>query len=169
MKEKIYFISEKLLRQESLLQDNVDSAYLNNAILTAQNVGLQEVIGTSLYDSLREQVKAGEFKSDEYETLLSEYIQPYLVNRVMTDICVPLHYKFKNAGIAIANDQHFQTANLNELEYVKEHYEHLAVFNANRIIEFVLRNRSVFTEINTCEHWIKLSKNTSKSQIYFRK
>lgn len=138
MAETIYFISEKTLREQSLINDNVEGMFLNSAIYNAQVINLQEVIGSELYNSLCEQVKEGEMRSEYYETLMDNYITPYLVNRVMSDICIPLHYKMRNAGIVMNSDQHYQTANLSDIQYVKEYYEHNAVFNANRIVEYIL-------------------------------
>lgn len=167
---KVYFISEKNLRAQSLINDNVDSTYLNSAILTAQTTNLKEVIGSTLYKKIEDLVISGDIKTEEhaiYQTLLDDYIQPYLINRIMSDICVPLHYKARNAGIVVNADQHFQSASLNEVEYVKNYYEHLSVFNANRVIEFIIKNKDIIPECD--ENWIKMSRNTTKSQIYFRK
>ena len=167
---KVYFISEKNLRAQSLINDNVDSTYLNSAILTAQTTNLKEVIGTTLYNKIENLIISGDIKLEEnsiYQILLDDYIQPYLVNRIMSDICIPLHYKMKNAGIVTNEDQHFQSASLNEVEYVKNYYEHLSVFNANRTIEFIMNNKELISECD--ENWIKISRNTTKSQIYFPK
>lgn len=165
---QIYFISEKQLREATLINDNVEATYLNKAIMDAQEVGLQEVIGSALYDSLKEQVKVGEMKSEFYEKLMDEYVSQYLVNQVMATITIPLHYKMRNSGIVTNSDQHYNTANLNEVTYVEQHYKNLAVFNANRMVEFILNNKEEFPEINNCERWIKLTRDTTKSPIFFR-
>lgn len=166
--DKIYLISEKQLRAESLINDNVDGVYINAAILSAQNIDLQEVVGTGLYNDICTKV-VNKTITDEWEILLEQYIHPYLINRVMANIAIPLQFKFRNAGIVTNNDQHFQTASLTETEFVQNYYEHQAVFFANRIIEYVLNNKDVFC-INCCdEHWVKFSKNTTKAPIYFRK
>lgn len=167
----IYFISEKTLREESLINDNVDSSFILSAIRTAQDINLQEVIGTALFNSLKDQVVTGTFKSPYYERLMDEFIQPYLVNQIMSAIVIPIHYKFRNAGIVTNNDQHFQSSQLKDVEYVKTHYEHLAVFNANRIVEFLINNKEQFDEIQDCgcdNNWLKLNKKTNKCSLFLK-
>lgn len=50
----IYFISEKTLREQSLINDNVESSFISYAIKNAQMINLQEIIGSALYNSLCE-------------------------------------------------------------------------------------------------------------------
>lgn len=101
--DKIYLISEKQLRAESLINDNVDGVYINAAILSAQNIDLQEVVGTGLYNDICTKV-VNKTITDEWEILLEQYIHPYLINRVMANIAIPLQFKFRNAGIVTNND-----------------------------------------------------------------
>lgn len=100
----IYLISEKELRQASMIDDNVDSTFLTYSIMQAQETGLQEVIGSELYESILKQVEEHTFLNDDYKTLLDKYIQPYLVNETTSQIVIPLQYKIRNAGIVIGND-----------------------------------------------------------------
>lgn len=169
--ETVYFISEKELRSKTLINENVDAAYLNNAIITAQEVDLQQIIGTSLFNSLIAQIKAGQMKGPEYEKLMDQYISPYLINDVMAAITLPLHYKLRNSGVVTNNDTHYQSATLNEVTYVEQHYINLATFHANRMKEYIIKNKEVFDEIDcTCEDGLKFdTKKQTKSPIYFRK
>lgn len=166
---QIYFITEKQLREATLINDNTEATYLNKAIIDAQDVDLQQVIGSKLYKSLKEQVIAGEMKSEFYRTLMDEYIPQYLINQVMATITIPLHYKFRNSGIVTNADQHYNTASLNEVTYVEKHYKNLATFAANRMVEFILNNREEFPEIEECDTWLKLSKSNTQCPIHFRK
>jgi len=166
--KNIYLISEKLLRQASMIDDNVDTVFLNYAILQAQETGLQEVIGTDLYDSILSQVESGTFKAPEYKTLVDKYIQPYLINETMAQIVMPIQYKIKNAGIVVANDQHYQTLTMSEVEKVQQSYQHKAVFNSNRIIEYILDNIEVFAEETlVSDKWVTIKASRNKCPIFF--
>lgn len=169
--ETVYLISERTLRNNSVINANVESSFINAAIEKAQDINLQEVIGTALYESIKGQVKNNDFKAPEYKILLDRYIQNYLINQVMSDIIIPLHYKFRNAGLVINADQHYQSANMNEVDKVVNYYEHQAVFYANRIKEYILSNKDVFDiEICTCnEDWLQMNGKTNKCPIFFKK
>lgn len=165
----IYLISEKELRQASMIDDNVDSTFLTYSIMQAQETGLQEVIGSELYESILKQVEEHTFLNDDYKTLLDKYIQPYLVNETMAQIVIPIQYKIRNAGIVVGNDQHYQNMNMADVERVQESYKHKAVFNANRMIEFVLSHKESFTEIMCSERWVKLQDQMNKCPLFFPK
>lgn len=166
--ERIYMVSEKELRTASLINENVDSAFLQRSILDAQEINLQQIIGSKLYNSLKKQIKDGVFKDPKYQILLDEYINPYLINQTMATISIPLQYKFRNAGIVTNNDMHYNSVRLDEVTYVERHYENLASFNANRMTDFIIENKTIFTEIDECSP-IMLKRRTTAFPISFRK
>ena len=49
---KVLLISENTLKQDSLINNNVDSVYLLPAIQVAQDQGLQQIIGSKLYEKI---------------------------------------------------------------------------------------------------------------------
>ena len=50
MSNKIFLISEQTLKNETILNDNIGSEYIAPAIETAQDIYLQQLIGTELLD-----------------------------------------------------------------------------------------------------------------------
>jgi hypothetical protein len=81
----ILLISEKTIKENSLVSNNVDGKYIQNAIRTAQDISLQPIIGQKLFERLCEGVS--EDNLTELETdLIKTYIQPVLLNAVMSDL-----------------------------------------------------------------------------------
>ena len=50
----ILLISEKTIKENSLVSNNVDGKYIQNAIRTAQDISLQPIIGEKLFKRLCE-------------------------------------------------------------------------------------------------------------------
>ena len=71
-------ISEAKLRQFTDLNNNVDSALLTNAIREAQDIELQRVLGTILYNKILSDVD-GSTISGNYKDLLDNWIQDFLL------------------------------------------------------------------------------------------
>ena len=94
---KVLLLSEQRLKEDSLINNNVDSMYIFPAIQTAQEIGLQPLLGTKLYNKLLEVVENG--GDEQYFDLLDSYVIPYLEMKVMADIQIPLAYKIRNGGL----------------------------------------------------------------------
>lgn len=69
----VLFISETKLRQFTDMNNNVSSELIKNAIREAQDIQIQRITGTALYDALIAGVKANSLTTAE-TTLLNDYI-----------------------------------------------------------------------------------------------
>ena len=56
---KCFLISEKTLKENSVINNNVDGMYILPAIEFAQDAGLQPLLGTVLYEKLMDLVADG--------------------------------------------------------------------------------------------------------------
>ena len=77
-----FLISEAKIREYTGVDNNVDSALIKNGIREGQDIGLQAIIGTLLYDQLMNLVDSGDINTptySKYKTLLDAYVQNYLV------------------------------------------------------------------------------------------
>lgn len=123
----IFLISEKTLKAKSYINDNVDICYINPAIRSAQDIGLQPLIGTNLYVALQDRVQNNSISGD-YKILMDDYITPYLVNRVMMEIQLPLAYKMRNSGIVQSNNEYETNTYLKDAKQMSVYYEQKSDF-----------------------------------------
>lgn len=146
----ILLISEKTIKENSLVSNNVDGKYIQNAIRTAQDISLQPIIGQKLFERLCEGVSKQNLTELETE-LISTYIQPVLLNAVMSDLVLQLTYKFRNLGIVQTTDANIMIPSLNELQYIREDYNMKATFYMNRLSDFLEANCTKFKQYPGCE------------------
>lgn len=151
---KILLISEDYIKTNSGLNDNVWGNYLMPAIREAQDIKLQQILGTSLYETILEQVKNGAIKNDHfkpYKALLDDYIQPYLMYQTINDLVPIIGVKLTNIGVVVSNDEHLTNLTQGERELVQTYYGQRAEFYGKRLQNFLIDNRTNYKELAICE------------------
>lgn len=145
MSKKVYLISEDTLKNETILNDNIGSENLAQAIETSQDIYLQEAIGSMLLDKLYELVENGDV-TEPYKTLIDDYITQYLKYKVLAEIVVPLSYKYRNAGVIQTSGDHYQNSTMRDAVTVQNHYETRANFYHERMTKYLMANANQFPE-----------------------
>ena len=145
----ILLISEKTIKENSLVSNNVDGKYIQNAIRTAQDISLQPIIGSKLFNRLCEGVAQDNLSELETD-LISTYIQPILLNAVMSDLVLQLTYKFRNMGTVQTTDTNIILPSLKDLEYIRNDYSMKATFYMNRLSDYLKANCTKFAQYPGC-------------------
>lgn len=161
----ILLISEKTIKENSLVSNNVDGKYIQNAIRTAQDLSLQPIIGSKLFKRLCAGIEANDLTELETE-LIKDYIQPVLLNSVMSDLVLQLSYKFRNMGTVQTTDTNIILPSLKDLQYIREDYNLKAQFYMNRLSDFLIANCNKFKEYPGCGCGeIKANKTAYKTNL----
>lgn len=142
---KVYLISEQTLKSETIMNDNVGNEYIGPAIETSQDIYLQQLIGTELLEKLYNSVSNNSISND-YKTLLDDYITNYLKYKVLAEITIPLAYKYRNSGIVQTTGDHYQQSTMKDAITVQSHYETRATFYAERMTKYLCANSDKFPE-----------------------
>lgn len=159
----ILLISEKTIKENSLVSNNVDGKYIQNAIRTAQDISLQPIIGQKLFERLCDGVANNNLNELETE-LISTYIQPVLLNAVMSDLILQLSFKFRNLGTVQTVDTNVIIPSLTDLEYIRNDYSMKCTFYQNRLSDFLESNCTKFSQYPGCDcHSLKADKYAFKN------
>ena len=140
---QVYLISEDTLKTETVLNDNVSAEYFSSAIETAQEIYLQQLIGTSLLDDLCEKVKDNKLTVDDKE-LLDEYITPFLKFKVLAEVTLPIAFKYRNAGVVQTNNEYMYNTTMKDAQQLATHYDQRANFFAIRLTDWLCANSNKF-------------------------
>ena len=147
--DNIYLIGEDDLKQYTAINDNVDACYINPAIIKAQDIGLQPLIGTALYKRLLQMVNDGTIAgegNEYYKELLDVYATPYLRERTAVELVWNLFAKLRNAGVVTSNDQQTQQMSIGDCEYLRKKYDYDADFYGGRLTDYLKANSTRFPE-----------------------
>lgn len=142
---KVFLIDETTLKSDTPLGDNVASENIRPAIETAQDIYLQQLIGSELLDRLYSDI-ANDKLEGHYKELVDEHVTNYLKYKVLSEITIPLAYKYRNAGVVQANGDHYQQTTLRDAQLVSSHYDLRANFYAERMSKFLCANSDKFPE-----------------------
>ena len=142
---KVYLISDEILKSETIINDNTGSEYIRPAIETSQDIYLQQLIGTELLDRLYNDVENNTLTED-YKILIDDYITNFLKYKVLSEIVIPLSYKYRNVGVVQTNGNNIASTTLRDAQLVQNHYEIRATFYANRMTAYLNANANKYPE-----------------------
>lgn len=150
---KVLLISEDTVKTYSELNDNVWGKSLFPAIVSAQDMGLQTVLGECLYNSVLDKVEDGSITHEEnsaYKAILDGPIQDYLIYEVLSDLVPVVSTKVGNLGVVVSNDQYIVNLSQGERELVANRYQNKANFYKARLQNYLLKYKDEFPELDEC-------------------
>lgn len=135
----VIFISEQALKDNSIINENVDMKLLLPTIKLAQEKYILPILGTGLYNEIKTQITNSTLTVLN-ETLLDDYIQPCMVWWIMAEAPMPLTYKFMNKSVATRSSENAQPASLNDILKLEERFKDNAEWYSQRITNYLLAN-----------------------------
>lgn len=142
------FIGVQYLRDNTIINDNVDAQVLQPIIRMAQYKYIQQTIGTDLYSKLITDIDANALTGN-YQILVEEYIIPVLTQYCILE-CLPyLTFKFRNKSISKQNSDNSTPAELDDLMYLRDNISNTAEFFAQRMSKYLCHNSNLFPEYSS--------------------
>lgn len=141
----VLFISEQKLKTTTAVHGNVDPQDLLPAVVAAQDIYVQALLGTTFYNGLKGRVQAGTETVVE-KTLLNDYIAPMLANYALYQAFPTLAYKIFNKSVSQPTSEESNPATLEEIKYVRDGVLNTAEFYRERAREFLKDNESDYPE-----------------------
>ncbi len=131
------FISIDFLKAQTVISGNVDAEELKPWIIQAQDVYIQDILGSNLYNTLSAEIIA-ESVSTVNETLLNK-IAPALAYYTFYLALPFLMIKVKNKGLLKNNDPITGSisAELREMQFLRDEVMTMAQFHGERIVTFL--------------------------------
>jgi hypothetical protein len=139
MSQKALFITEKQLKDASLINENVSMVKLRPTVIMCQEMHIQPIIGSDLYKELQTQI-IGNSLTPENEDLLSDYIQPCLQMYVQMEFPMAFGFQLRNKNVERGSDQNSSMASVSELQRLIDYYRGKAEWYAERTTRFILAN-----------------------------
>lgn len=141
MSANILFISEQVLKDRSLLQDNVDPKLIKPTIKQAQDMYIEPIVGTGLYRELQEQIADNDV-SELNKTLLDNYITDCLCWFVASEMVMSLGYKLTNKNVLKKTSENSETASISDLFDLMNYYKNKGEWYAQRITNYLCENNT---------------------------
>lgn len=144
---KVLLVSTDQVKTYSSISENTSDKIIFTSILDAQQIDLQSIIGTPLLNKICDLVN-DENVTGVYKELLDNYIQPFLIRQVASEIIIPISYKIGNFGVAQSSDDNLNSSQLKEISFIKQYYLDKANVAKERLQNYLINNRNLFPELN---------------------
>jgi hypothetical protein len=139
----VLFISESTLKERTYISDNVDIKYLRETILYCQDVHIQRLIGTTLYELIKTQITANTLTAVN-TTLLTDYIHPILIWRVTAESAYWSSNKLMNKGVMQQSSENSQLASSLTIANLKSDANDKAEFYEQRMVDYLCENETLY-------------------------
>lgn len=145
----IYLVSVQKLKDRTIINNNVDDSLLSSAIQEAQEIELQQILGTKLYRYILEIISNGLIHTvgyEKYKLLLDEYCTKVVTYAAALRALPAIHFKVMNKGVNNQNSDNSQPTSLQELEFVMDRVRNDIEFFSQRLSNYLLEHRIDYPE-----------------------
>lgn len=143
--QEILLINEDVLKKYTPLTDAVDPNLIRPCIYVAQDMYLQNFLGTNLTNKIKDDVANGTL-SGNYEILLNEYVLKLLIWWTMVELYPSLLYKHDNGNLVSRQSEDTTPVTKGEMESLKEKARENARFYTKRMVDYLRFNTTLFPE-----------------------
>jgi len=141
-------ISEEKLRQFTDINDNLDSKLLMNAVREAQDIYLQRLTGTSLYEYILAQIDANTL-SGNYKTLVDDFIQPYLIYASYWESLDAIYSRPRNNGLLQpTGGENSEKADGTWYNRKRDIANNKMQYYGERLTNYLIQNQDQFPQLN---------------------
>lgn len=138
MSQGVLLVSETKIKNFTNTHQNVDTELILPNIQIAQDLGLQNLIGSRFYDELILQVSGGTLTTVNRE-FLEGWVQPYLLWRAYYECHPQIYMRMMNKSIIIGDTEQGKAVTVKEMQYLRDIAMSRYEFYAQRLMD-QLRN-----------------------------
>ncbi len=144
------FISEQWLKDNSVVDENVDPQLLRPAIVEAMDIAIHPILGTTLYDKLKADVTGATLAGD-YLTLMDTFIAPALKYFTMVELTPEMLVKYMNKAVVEKSSENSNPIDFKKMSWMMKRWADKAEYYAERLKGHLCENSELFPEYENPE------------------
>jgi len=149
--QKIYLIGEEFVKQTSSIMQNVDNQFIKMHIMESQNIDIQQILGSTMYDNIINEFIAfkdsgdpisniGSYVSATNLALVNDYLKPIILYYTLYYSVYDMYNKFTNKGTVTQTSNNSETTDFIYIEKMRKDYKQKAENLVQIMIEFLIEN-----------------------------
>jgi len=142
---KALFISRTDLVKNTIIDGNVDTDKFIQFISIAQDIHIQNYLGTKLYERIENDI-INDTLTGDYLKLVTDYIQPMLIHYAMVDYLPFAAYQVKNGGVFKHNSENAETVSKDEVDFLIQKERDFAEYYTRRFVDYICFDNTKFPE-----------------------
>lgn len=127
---------------------NVDTDKFVQFIKIAQDIHIQNYLGTKLIEKIEADIIAGTLAGN-YLSLVTTYVKPMLIHWAMVEYLPFAAYTIANKGVYKHSSENSENVDKNEIDFLIEKERSIAQHYTERFINYMCFNNNLFPEYNT--------------------
>ncbi len=153
---EVLFITQEDLKANTIVSGSVDPDKFLQFAIIAQQMHIQNFLGTRLYDRLQNYIQSngsqnGQFQgnnSDPEKVLLDKHVKTMTIYWAMVEYIGVGAFSITNKGVLRHTSETAQLASKEDLDYLTKKYRDLAQRYTKRFIRFMTYNQNTYPEYN---------------------
>jgi hypothetical protein len=145
---KAIFIQLKDIPKYTVANGNIDNDKFIQFIKIAQDIHLQGLLGTDLFDKISVDIVAVSLSGD-YLDLVNDYVKPVLIHFAMVEYLPFAAYTVANKGVYKHTSENGETVDKFEIDFLVEKQRQIATHYAERLNAYLCNNSELFPEYLT--------------------
>ena len=131
----VLFINRTDLARNSIMDGNVDTNKFIQFIKIAQEIDVQQILGTQMYKGLSNAIPNIEDPVNaRWKTILDDYVVPMLIWYAQSNYYPFAAYQIKNGGVFKHTSENAQSVDKNEIDFLVEKARTNAEWYSRRFI-----------------------------------
>lgn len=148
---KALFITVKDLKEKSIISGSTDADKLIHFIELAQDMHIQNYLGTALYDRLQALIISGDIDlgaNSDYKSLRDDYIKPMLIWFTQVEYFPFSMFKIDNGGLSKHRGEDEDVVDFADIDRMESKLRDRAEFYTNRFVDHMCNNSNLYPEYN---------------------
>lgn len=133
------FVTRKDIVKFSAMNGNIDTDKFIQYVKIAQDMHIQNYLGTDLYNKIETDILASSLTGD-YLTLVNSYIKDCLIHWALVEYLPFAAYTIANKGVFKHSSENSSNADKEEIDFLIEKERNIAQYYTNRLIEHLSFN-----------------------------
>ena len=144
MAEALLITRDDIVRYTAL-NGNVDTDKFLQFIKIAQDIHIQNYLGSKLFQKIQADIIANTLAGN-YLTLVVSFVKPMLVHWAMVEYLPFAAYTIANKGVYKHSSENAENVDKNEVDYLLEKERSIAQHYTERFIDYMSFNQTLFPE-----------------------
>lgn len=142
----VLLITESYLKEMSVINDNVDMKILKPTIIMVQDIYLQKILGTPLYEDIKTKITSDPtlVTYPNEKALLDTYISKALVWYIKMEATMEFKFRYMNKGVMTKSSENSQPADTGDLKMLMDKWRQNAEMYAQLLTDYLRFNVATF-------------------------
>ena len=148
----VLLITTKDIKRNSIIDGSVDVDKFIQYLKIAQDIHIQQYLGTDLLVSLQDKIQNGtldDVANADYKNLLLTHVKPMLIYWGLVEYYPFAAYTIGNGGVYKHTSETSETVNKEEVDFLIQKAQSTAQNYTKRFMDYICNNSTLFPEYSS--------------------